>query len=206
MMIQKLCVYSSLIALTACATAQENPHYKYSSKYGEESQATQLAANSQPSQTVYVSPERRAAQMNNQLANSETERAPGQANVTYANSANSNDMGEQARDVRPSAVGTPGYGVYVPETVENYDYSENVLSANNSVQQDTSKQFEESRALQKPLIGQIDANYIVSSGDTVYNISRRLCVDVEDVQTPNGLGNDFAIDIGQSIYLPPSRC
>jgi LysM repeat protein len=104
----------------------------------------------------------------------------------------------------PGQVGTPGYGVYVPENVENYDYSENVVSTSN--QYAVNNNAEEMRSLQGSFEAQPSVNYIVGSGDTVYNISRRLCVDVEEVQAPNALGNDFAINIGQPLYLPPSRC
>ena len=46
----------------------------------------------------------------------------------------------------------------------------------------------------------------VVEGDTVYNISRRLCVGVEDVQSANQIGPDFKIRLGETIRLPQSRC
>lgn len=200
MTIQKLCVLSSVLALTACATAQENPNYQYSSKYQEETPATQMAANSQGSQAVYVSPEMRAAQLNRTAKETSA-----QANVTYANSATApNGSPESVTVVRPAKVGTPGYGAYIPETVEDYDYSQNVVSTNNPSAADAEPV--ETRAIQNSQATQPSANYVVGTGDTVYNISRRLCVDVEEVQKPNNLGGDFAIKIGQPIYLPQSRC
>lgn len=200
MTIQKLCVLTSVLALTACATAQENPNYQYSSKYNEHAQTTQLATNSPSSQAVYVSPEMRASQLNRAA-----EATSAQPNVTYANSTTaSNGYPEDVTVVRPSQVGTPGYGVYVPETVENYDYSENVVSANSPVVDGTEPV--EYRAIENSYVAQPNANYIVGSGDTVYNIARRLCVNVEDVQTTNALGNDFSIKIGQPLYLPQSHC
>lgn len=194
-MMKKLCAFTCLLALTACATAQENPHYQYSSKYIEDVEATQLATNSQPSPAAYVSPQMRAQYLNGQAASHAA-----QPDVTYANSQTVPNETSESVVVRPSEVGTPGYGAYVPESVEDYDYSENVVSANNTVLRNAEPQT----VIMNP--SSPAANFVVSSGDTVYNISRRLCVNVEEVQTPNNLGNDFAIDIGQPLYLPPSRC
>ena len=200
MIVQKFCALSAVLALTACATAQENPNYQFSSKYEGEASATQMAANSSSSNAVYVSPEARAAQLNRTTEQTTTQ-ATSQPQVSYANStAVQNNYPEHVRAVTTGQGGTPGYGAYIPENVENYDYSENVVSTNSeiSVQNDAA----EIRSFE----ARPSANYVVGSGDTVYNISRRLCVDVEDVQAPNALGNDFAINIGQPLYLPPSRC
>lgn len=200
MIIQKFCALSAVLALTACATAQENPNYQFSSKYEGEASATQMAANSSSSNAVYVSPEARAAQLNRTTEQTTTQ-GTSQPQVSYANStAMQNNYPEHVSVVTSGQVGTPGYGAYIPENVENYDYSENVVSTNsqNAVQTNA----EEIRSFE----ARPSANYVVGSGDTVYNISRRLCVDVEDVQAPNSLGNDFAINIGQPLYLPPSRC
>jgi LysM repeat protein len=152
------------------------------------------------SQVVYVSPEMRAAQLNRAAG-----ATSGQADVTYANAATaSNGYPEDVTVVRPAQVGTPGYGVYVPETVENYDYSQNVVSANSPVVD--GMEPSETRAIENSFAVQPTANYVVGSGDTVYNIARRLCVNVEDVQQSNALGSDFAIKIGQPLYLPQSQC
>ncbi len=200
MTLQKFCAIGTILALSACTTAQENPNYQFSSKYEGETPATQMAANSLDSNAVYVSPEARAAQLNGM-----TDQSISQAQVSYANSSTvQNDYPEQVNVFTPGQVGTPGYGVYVPENVENYDYSENVVSTSN--QYAVNNNAEEMRSLQGSFEAQPSVNYIVGSGDTVYNISRRLCVDVEEVQAPNALGNDFAINIGQPLYLPPSRC
>jgi len=200
MIVQKFCALSAVLALTACATAQENPNYQYSSKYEGEPSAMQMAGNSSSSNAVYVSPEARAAQLNRATGQNTTQ-ATSQPQVSYANSTTEqNNYPEHVSVVTSGQVGTPGYGAYIPENVENYDYSENVVSTNSqiSVQTDAA----EIRSFE----ARPSANYVVGSGDTVYNISRRLCVDVEDVQAPNALGNNFAINIGQPLYLPPSRC
>lgn len=48
--------------------------------------------------------------------------------------------------------------------------------------------------------------YVVRSGDTIYSLSRRLCAPISDIVRVNGVGNDFAISIGQTLILPQSRC
>lgn len=52
----------------------------------------------------------------------------------------------------------------------------------------------------------LSGNYQVKQGDTVYSLSRSLCVGIEDIQRANRLNADFAIQIGQSLALPSSRC
>lgn len=49
-------------------------------------------------------------------------------------------------------------------------------------------------------------NYRVVSGDTVYSLSRKLCVPVSTIQTSNGLNSNYGIQIGQSLNLPASLC
>ena len=48
--------------------------------------------------------------------------------------------------------------------------------------------------------------YAVKQGDTVYSLSRARCVNINDVQSLNGLDTNFSIQIGQVIQLPNSRC
>ena len=50
------------------------------------------------------------------------------------------------------------------------------------------------------------ANYRVVSGDTVYSLSRKLCVPVSAIQGSNGLDANFGIQIGQTLNLPASQC
>lgn len=49
-------------------------------------------------------------------------------------------------------------------------------------------------------------NYQVVSGDTVYSLARKLCVPVSSIQKANGLDAAFAINVGQGLQLPASRC
>ena len=46
----------------------------------------------------------------------------------------------------------------------------------------------------------------VVEGDTVYSLSRRLCVDVEDIRRLNSLNSAFYIRLDDTIKLPASRC
>lgn len=83
----------------------------------------------------------------------------------------------------------------------DYDYSQNMISANAPAQAVLAP---ETRTYSSsPSIGQ---SYRVQQGDTVYSLSRKLCVGVNDVQQANGLNANFGIQIGQVITLPSSRC
>ncbi len=46
----------------------------------------------------------------------------------------------------------------------------------------------------------------VVEGDTVYSMSRQLCVGVDDIQRANGLDANYSIKLGQFLQLPASRC
>jgi outer membrane lipoprotein SlyB len=50
------------------------------------------------------------------------------------------------------------------------------------------------------------ANYRVAAGDTVYSLSRKLCVPVTAIQGSNGLDANFGIQVGQNLNLPASQC
>ncbi len=82
-----------------------------------------------------------------------------------------------------------------------YDYSQNIISANTPAEAGIAS---ETRII--PATPSLGQNYTVKQGDTVYSLSRNLCVGVSDIQSANGLGADFAIKIGQTISLPQSRC
>jgi len=80
-----------------------------------------------------------------------------------------------------------------------YDYSRNLVTADAVT---TGQQIPETvRVLQGA-----SQNYIVQPGDTVYSLSRKTCVGVSVIQSMNGIGADFGINIGQSITLPASVC
>lgn len=48
--------------------------------------------------------------------------------------------------------------------------------------------------------------HTVVEGDTVYSLSRRLCVDVGDIKNLNSLNSAFYIRLDDTIKLPASRC
>ena len=77
-----------------------------------------------------------------------------------------------------------------------YDYSENLVQANAATTPIASESY---------VLGGTTA-HAVMPGDTVYSLSRKLCVGVNDIQSLNGLGHDYSIKIGDSLNLPASRC
>jgi len=115
-----------------------------------------------------------------------------------------------------SDTGTPGYQVMSSQTVEvnnpsattsaefiapqevAYDYSANTIAASAAIQ----PLISENRILSP----QTHQSYLVREGDTVYSLSRGLCVGVVDIQSLNGLDANYGIRIGESITLPSSNC
>lgn len=215
------------LSLSACATYQENPNYKYSSKYEGEEAVTQLATNTtttQPpnttqaqSQTVVYSD---AAPVYSDviIASTPVEASPYAEEVTIINPAaivpSPTDQAYAGQEV----IGTPGYGLYAPEAgqssaptsgssgaqVVDYDYSENFVSV--GVDVDSTNDVIRVPSVQKLSTPVTGANYTVRDGDTVYSMARRLCVGLDEIAGPNNLGSSFAINIGQSLILPSSRC
>lgn len=80
----------------------------------------------------------------------------------------------------------------------NYDYSGNTVSAF----AETTRGQTETRLLSR---GSTSA-HLVKEGDTVYSMSRRLCVGVSDIQSLNNLNAGYGIKIGDTLQLPASRC
>ena len=89
-------------------------------------------------------------------------------------------------------------GIGQPQPVA-YDHSQNFITAD--VVMENSDFVEDVRII--PSVGQ---SYIVQQGDTIYALSRRYCVGVDIIRSMNGIGADYAINIGQTITLPASRC
>jgi len=86
--------------------------------------------------------------------------------------------------------------------VRDYDYSANLISADTAIE-NLSYPADEARILNGVAALQ---SYTVQPGDTVYGLSRKLCVGVADIQTSNNLNANYGINIGQTINLPQSRC
>ena len=119
-----------------------------------------------------------------------------------------------------SETGTPGYQVLQAQTIEaempaaamnaqlnpyattaqevSYDYEANTISASTAAIAGPS----EIRILEATGYG----SHIVKDGDTVYSLSRKLCVGVGDIQSLNNLNANYGINIGDQLQLPASRC
>jgi len=118
-----------------------------------------------------------------------------------------------------SETGTPGYQVLQAQTVEiydapaatmpvsgvstgaqevTYDYAGNTIDAS----ADTTTMPFETRVL----TGGNYSSHVVKQGDTVYSLSRQLCVSVTDIQSFNNLNASYGINIGDTLQLPPSNC
>ncbi len=54
--------------------------------------------------------------------------------------------------------------------------------------------------LNAPDLGE-DLTYTVQSGDTLYSIAKRYRVGIDVILANNGIGSDFVIKVGQSLYL-----
>lgn len=104
----------------------------------------------------------------------------------------------------PQAAPTPT----APRQVE-YDYGENLRGDDNTQMQPMVPAYQstndQSRTGTAANIG-TGLSYIVREGDTIYSLSRRLCAPMGDITAANGIGGDYAIAIGQTLYLPTSRC
>ena len=110
-----------------------------------------------------------------------------------------------------SGTGTPGYQVLQAQTEPvtysqsaygaqevSYDYNANIIEASAA----TIAFPTDTRAYGAVNYG----SHLVKEGDTVYSLSRKLCVGVNDIQSLNNLDTSFAINIGDSIKLPASNC
>ncbi len=120
---------------------------------------------------------------------------------------------EQFADI--SDIGTPGYQVLQSQIIEepapiqkvataassaqlvDYDYSDNVISANTF----STPEYSETR-----ILGGLETNHVVAEGDTVYSLARKNCTGVNDIKSLNNLDYKFSIKIGDSLTLPSSKC
>ena len=120
-----------------------------------------------------------------------------------------------------SETGTPGYQVLQAQTVEIYETSASTMplqgqvygSAAQEVTYDYEANTIAASAAATPilsetrvLVGNSYGGHIVKDGDTVYSLSRKLCVGVSDIQTINNLNANYGINIGDQLQLPASRC
>lgn len=120
-----------------------------------------------------------------------------------------------------SGAGTPGYQVLQAQTVEIYDAPRTISPASDmskpSSAQEVSYDYaantiaasantiavpNETRLLSQSAYG----THVVKQGDTVYSLSRQLCVGVGDIQSLNNLNANYGINIGDQLQLPMSKC
>jgi len=97
--------------------------------------------------------------------------------------------------------------------VTDYDYSANLIVADipvdtaNILPNETRILNSQNTDVQNSAVQTIGAqSYRVQPGDTVYGLSRKLCVSVVDIQQQNNINETYGINIGQVIQLPQNQC
>ena len=63
-----------------------------------------------------------------------------------------------------------------------------------------------SQGLPKTVVQARTHQYTIAPGDTVYALSRRNCVSIQDIKRANGINTKFEIRAGDEIILPKGRC
>jgi len=254
-----LFIASALMA-ASCATAQENPNYQHSSKYGQTQMAgttysAPISTQLQPltASTEYSSGQTHTADSNlhtggyvgNEgtlvpaahpapVTNSPTERAydtnrmQGTPGYEMMRAQQETTNTHPSYPAAPAPVQTyqpapaPTYTPYVapmpaPQTAPAprrpqpvpYDYGQNMIVTENAPARPRAPGYDQSYdrgyagTAANVATGQ---SYVVRQGDTVYSLARRLCTPMAELMAPNAIGGDYAISIGQTLYLPQSRC
>ncbi len=251
-------ITASAAVLSACATPQENPNYKYSTKYKasvpaqmartvpvgyETSSANQAQANSADIHRNFTNEEQSLA-ANTEIQtgariieSSQHQQLPTYTRVNHECLSNDPGVSGGAINCDPISVlaaktqpvisqayrsptdtefqtisdeGTPGYQVMQAQVVD-YDYSDNIIGAPTPVGVEITPPLEATQIMRVPAAPIMSASgagqsHIVKPGDTVYSLSRKLCVDLGDIQSLNGIDDSYAISIGQILTLPAPRC
>ena len=221
-----LCAAASLIALAACSTVPNNPNYQYSSKYGQpgpdtvqmaqvETVTESDAGQSQPtlatsrSEGPSTSPTEQAYNADQMVGTPGYEMMQAQAAQQAPQSVAPTPAPESAPAPRPTQLAAQPTG---PREV-TYDYAQNMIGQSSEEAATPTpapapiKMAEEAQPLAGTAVNAPTGySYRVQAGDTVYSMSRALCVPIADITGPNGIGADFAISIGQTLTLPASRC
>lgn len=113
--------------------------------------------------------------------------------------------------------GTPGYHAMIA----NGELDETQSASVTTPEQPATTPYTQAPAYQQPsaptyslpapqqpvqqFAGNVTTHKVVE-GDTVYSLSRRLCVEVEDIRRLNSLNQEFYIRLDDYIKLPMSRC
>ena len=224
------------VLLAGCLTTQENPNYEYSSKYRPpaaiqtaQTSSPVIASTTQTYPVQSVTYEAPNTYGTSTITPVQVIEAPVHAPntvITASTGATYPHASQNVPTVSPTdsqfagqeVTGTPGFMALaqsaqtesvqtnivqsdsrVQPQIVNYDYSPNLITADTAIDQPDIA--DEIRII--PSAGQ---SYTVQQGDTIYALSRRHCVGVDVIRSMNGIGADYAINIGQSISLPASRC
>ena len=204
----RIALVTSVLAVTACATPQENPHYRFSSQYAVEAEgATRMASYREVApQTVEPLV---AAPVSGTLTRVSPDcvSAGGCLPSVVAEApvaAVSAPWASPTEEAFAEGHGTPGYRAVAGEdAAREAEVSEAVpiiedqgtLTISGPIIAAGSLSGTQSRAVM----------HRVEQGDTVYGLARRYCTTVEAVSAMNGVGGDFAIRVGDDLKLP-ARC
>ena len=204
-----LSITASALVLSACSTVPHNPNYEFSSKYGQPGTDTVQVAEAWPETPTETAP---IQQSQPTLASTQ---APAPSTSPTEQAYNADQM-----------VGTPGYEMMRAQAAQQaapapqpqpmpapttqvagprevtYDYAQNIIGQTTPAPTTIDAPPVPSTAVNVPT----GYSYVVQPGDTVYSLSRSLCVAITDITVPNGIGSDYAISIGQSLTLPSNRC
>lgn len=220
--------------VAACATQPNNPNYQFSTKY-KASAPTQMASAQTmettqvettpvtyaPTQATYTRVDEQCIQGGaavpcypQEFTTGQTEaviNAPyqGPVNVIMATSETPTAM---TTPPPAETVGTPGYHA-VQNIDTDYAYPEAQMTgtAQESVPAVTLPVTVDSdpkshMGVYRPATDEGFINHRIVEGDTVYSMSRQLCVSIDDIKTINGLDENFSLRLDDVIRLPASRC
>jgi len=114
--------------------------------------------------------------------------------------------------VPTETIGTPGYhAVQNIDTEYAYPEAQTQMPMNESVPAVTMPVTIDSDPMSHTGIyraGKTDSltEHRIVEGDTVYSMSRQLCISIDDIARINGLDENFSLRLDDVIRLPASRC
>ncbi|WP_017930950.1 LysM peptidoglycan-binding domain-containing protein [Robiginitomaculum antarcticum] len=213
------CAALAVLALGSCATAQENPQYKFSSRVdGTQTSNVQLA-NTAPSATapstqrqIGTAPAHTSAQntgtmptpsqqgqwapqsYDNRLAGGYNSGAAATAMVETGGQ-NGGQNGALLEVIVPQSA-----AVQAPQTIGMTSQPTKIYMANSQAAQPGYVTTQ----MGVPVTGLM--SYIVQEDDTVYNLSKRTCSTPDQIKTMNNLDAAYTIRAGSAITLPAPRC
>lgn len=206
----------AVAVMTACATPQTNPHYKYSSKMPAETQdvdysgapqqapVTYQAAHTVPANTEpYYSrtasyPQTAPAPIVIEDLNGDPITAPAQAETVsetkvYAEPVMVETGGQNAAQSDGYAYNSGGYVTQAAATAPAAQTTQRLYDV-------------PAQAVMPAPAKPAGMTYIVQEGDTAWSLSRKSCSSLSDLKTINNLEGDFLIKAGEAILLPASNC